>query len=929
MTAADSSDNTDSTAIQDPCAWVEQQLAAASPEQLANHNDRVALLKQVLKTGEEVIKRIHLEGAPGMEVCKLRSCMIDLILRRVFDDAMVDIDPQSKTNLTLVATGGYGRGMLNPFSDIDILFLHSDKIKQLDAPSQDAVESVLYLLWDIGLKVGHATRSVKGCVQIGLEDFQTLSCFIESRLIAGDPALFDLFTEKVRNQCINGREDAYLANRFEDLDTRHERSFGTLYVQEPNLKSGVGALRDIHNIIWINYVKHQTLDLNELVNKGLLTAESLDILNEGHDFLLRVRNDLHYEEGRSRDVLTLFLQGVVATHFNYPQRSILRRCEAFMRDYYHQTRSIREITSQVMEGFQIESERKKHTGIISFLARRKEERESFDGFFSEGERLFAEHDDIFREDPARLIRMFQHTQLRHLRLSPNLKDLIAASLDLIDRPFRYNKAHRETFLAILSRRGDVSRTLRQMHRVGFLGKYIPEFGALDCMVQHEFFHRYTADEHTLRCIDMLDSLSEPQNEEQKRFAEIFNRLEDPAVLYLSMLLHDTGRAENARHHEDASALLSSKVCNRLQIKSGRRRLLIFLVDHHLTLWKTATTKNLEDPNTIADFAKVIRSSEYLRYLYLLTYADSNGTSSESWNSWKATLMAQLFKYTINYFENTKAFEERLAIIDPKLREQVLRKLSPGYAEEVDAHIENMPTRYLQSRKVSTIAEHIRVFRKFFEKLHRSDGSALNPAFTWQHREDQGSSKVIVCSWNRENLLARIAACLSALNLNILAADIYTRKDGLALDLFRVCTTNLGPVTNERTLKEFEKLMNQVFSADQIDMAKFIALGEQRQLKRKQDLPQFPQRVLISNKVDPNTTFVEIQALDRLALLTDIFTVFGEMKCEVAHARINTTRGAAIDTFYITEPNGDKITNETKLRDVQNRLEEKLDIPHEV
>lgn len=891
-----------------------------------SRSERLTLFKGTLNDGEEALKAEHLAGAKGLEIATRRTDLIDVILRELFIRQAATLDVDVANSLTLIATGGYGRGLLNPFSDIDLLFLHNDKMKTLDPSVQEMVEGVLYTLWDLGLKVGHATRSIKGCLDLALEDFETLSSFIESRIIHGDETLFDQFLARVRSTCLDGREDAYLNNRLEDLHNRHQRALDTIYVQEPNIKTGVGGLRDYHNILWMSFVKLKQNSVTGLREAGLLTRESYQEMEAAYDFLHRVRNDLHYEENRARDVLTLFLQGVVATHFGYPQRSILRRCEAFMRDYYHHTRRMREITSQVMEGFQIESEHRKSTGIISFLARRRPAVDKFDEFNSIGDRLFAESPTIFTDDPLRMMRTFQHTQLRHLRLSPALKDQFAADRDLIDRAFRYNKMNRETFMAILSRRGDVARALRQMHRVGFLGAYMPEFGALDCLVQHEFFHRYTADEHTLRCIEELDHLSEPKDDEQRTFAVIFNELDDPSILYLAMILHDTGRAENARYHEDASALLASKVCSRFQIKGARRRLLIFLVDHHLTLWKTATTKNLEDPNTIADFAQVVRDPTFLKYLYLFTYADSKGTSSESWNGWKASLMAQLYNVTMRYFLNQPEFERQLAMVDTELEAAVTKRLPASFAEEVRAHFAYMPPRYLQSRRDTTIVQHIRVFRMFFEKLHSDDDSALNPACLWQARQDQGCSKLLIASWNRENLLARIVGCLTALNLNILSADIFTRKDNLALDVFRVCTTNLEPVTNERTLKEFENLMNQVFCGTSYNMADLVKLGESRQLRRKQDLPEFPQRVLVSNNVDPKTTFVEIQALDRLALLGDIFTVFEEMNLVVHHSRINTTRGAAIDSFYVTDAKENQLNEATLGVELANRLESALNIP---
>jgi len=855
--------------------------------------------KEFLKKEEARVRQIHAAGGGGMEVAAARSAMVDGVLRALFEQAAGAAGP-----LALVATGGYGRGLLNPHSDIDILFLYEQR-----RPAEGtvkAIEEILYTLWDTGFKLGHAVRSVSDAVAQAKSDYHAMSAAIESRLIAGRADLFETFRGKFRKQCLDGREDAYLANRIEDMRQRHEKALGTIYVQEPQVKNGMGGLRDYHTLVWTTYVRLRTTDTKALVEEGLLSPSAYEELCKACDFLLRVRNDLHYEEKRARDVLTLYLQGVVATHFEYPQRSILRRCEAFMRDYYHHTRTIRQTTTQVLESFEIERVRRtRKRGLVSYLARARAGRESFDGFYSEDGRCHPERPDIFEEDPARLLRLFAHTQLRHLRLSPELKDLVVASHHLIDRSFRYHKANRLTFEAILSRSGDVGRTLRQMHRVGVLGRYVPEFGALDCLVQHEFFHRYTADEHTLRTIEFLDSVATGDDPLSAPFRQIFQDMENQSILYLALLLHDTGRAENARHHEDASAELASKLARRMQIDGSRRRLLLFLVDHHLTLWKTATTKNVENPDTIAEFAGIVRRPEYLEPLYVLTYADSRGTSAESWNSWKASLMRQLYELTRSYFADQETFRRRLAIPDADLREEITKRLPSSYGEEIDAHFRLMPERYFRTRRAQTIVSHLRVFRSFFENLRGSGDEALLPAYLWESRPEEGCSKLIVVSWNRNLLLARLASCLSAQGLNILAADIFTRQDDLALDIFRVCTTNWEPVTNERSLKGFARDLSRAFLSTGFDPS-VLPPKESGRPGTYERLPRFPMRVYISNDVDPSATFVEIQALDRIGLLADLFLAFARHGAEVQHARINTTRGAALDTFTITDDQGRKL-----------------------
>lgn len=893
----------------------------------ASPDPRAALLadcKQRLAAGHEDLLKRHLEGASGMEVASSRAALIDSVLGDLFAETMPDSGKGGQP-LALVATGGYGRGLLNPHSDIDILFLYN--ARKLAPPLESAIGDMLYVLWDTGLKIGHAVRSVREAVTSAYADPHILSAAIESRTVAGDAGLWSAFRQRLTRQCIRGCEDAYLANRLEDMRLRHEKALGTVYVQEPQVKNGVGGLRDLHTIFWITFVKFGSLKLETLAEHDVLPASSIAELQDAYDFLLRVRNDLHFEEKRARDTLTLFLQGVVATHFNYPQRSILRRCEAFMRDYYKHTRCIARGAAQVLESLEIERVRRtRRRGLVSLFKRAAAPtREEFDGFVEEEGRLHPASARTFEEDPGRLLRAFAHAQLRDLTPSPALTDLIQSHLHLIDRSFRYLKSNRLTFEGILRRSGEVARALRMMHAAGVLGRYLPEFGALDCLVQHEFFHRYTADEHTLRAIEYLDDVVTGEDPAAAPFRAMFKELDNPEILYLALLLHDTGRAENARHHEDASTELAAKVARRLRIEGGQRRLLLFLVDHHLTLWKTATTKNLDEPDVIDSFARVLRQREYLDPLFLLTYADSRATSPNSWNSWKASLMFRLHEHTRIYFADQEGFRRRLAMPDADLRENVAKKLAANFEEEIDAHFRLMPERYFRVHRAETIAGHLRIFRSFFENLRRDGEEALLPAFLWESRPEQGCSRLSVVSWNRNLLLARIAACLAARDINILTADIYTRDDDLALDVFSVCTTRWEPVTNKSTLRSFERDLKRAFTSSDFRPGEWF---ERTRVRPGLDtrLPHFPTRVFVSNDVVPASTFVEIQALDRIGLLADVFHVFGALEIEVTSARINTTRGAAIDSFTLTDKMNRQLTDPALLTRLQADLEAQVGLP---
>jgi [protein-PII] uridylyltransferase len=486
--------------------------------------------------------------------------------------------------------------------------------------------------------------------------------------------------------------------------------------------------------------------------------------------------------------------------------------------------------------------------------------------------------------------------------------------------YRYNKVARETFLAILSRKGDVARVMRQMHRVGFLGRYMPEFGALTCLVQHEFFHRYTADEHTLRTLDKLDELSGPPNPAVALYQHLFHDLHQPAILYLALLLHDAGRAANAKAHDAESTVMADAVCRRLSIKGERRKMLLFLVDNHLLMYRTATTSNLEDPQVIEEFAAIVKTKEYLDTLLVMTYADSKGTSEASWSGYKEASIRQLYHNTLQYLDAPADFMRRVAVPMDELKATVSKELGQEYGLEISAHFEHMPRSYFNFREPPQISAHIRQFRQFFIQLTQEDAeSGLLPVMTWEDHVEQGYSELTVTCWDRHLLLARISGALAAQGINILSADLYQRGDHLVLDMFRICNTNFAAVTNKSARQRVEQAVRDAFLQQDFDFAAAIASTRKAIPGFDEVMAEIPQRVLLNNEVSPDHTVAELQVVDRLGLLYDIFITIGRLALSVTHARINTEKGVAIDAIYIQTVNGDKIRDKEALSALQQGL----------
>ncbi len=883
-----------------------------------SRTDLLRLGRQYLRLKETRIRMRHDRGLSGSEICRMRSDMIDQLVRVFWGNSLLSLPEKQRAalQLSLCAHGGYGRRVMSPGSDIDLTFLLPGNAANVPAEVAEIIRQFLMLLYDLRFKVGHGVRSVGDCMRLANDNMETKTALMELRFLTGDKTAFSQFHARFDKECMKGQEAAFLRLRQQDLATRHAKYGGTPFVQEPHVKNGCGGLRDYQNLIWMSYAKFRTLKPHDLVANGLLTKAGWREVSHAYDFILRVRNAMHYAERRCEDQLTLRLQGVVATQLGYKQKRVLQRIEAFMRDYYTATRDILQRSSEVMDRFHLQdvdaAAQKRRP--LSFLVRNRAAKVSkFDGFIARNDRVFPENPGIFQEDPHRLIRLFAHTQQRHLRLSPELFRLVQESFRLVNAAFRYQKSVRDTFLSILSRKGDVSRALRQMHRTGFLGRLVPEFGALTCLVQHEFFHQYTADEHTLRTIDMLDGLSGEPHEEVAFYQKLWRGIDEPWILYLALLMHDTGRAANRKSHDDESVILANAVCRRLVIKGEQRRLLIFLVDNHLLMYRTATGRNLEDPKVIEEFAGIVRTQANLDTLLVMTYADSKGTSAQSWSGYKEASIRRLYHLATEFLNAPADFMERAAAPVHELKEAVAKKLGSGWADEITAHFGGMPPAYFNFLSPETVIAHLRQFRVFFTHLVEEHSAAgLLPVITWKDLPDQGCSEITLACWDRPQLLARVAGALAAQNINILGADLYRRADDLVLDVFRVSNTHFAPVTSKNARQRFEQGLDEAFLDSDYDFSTAIAPRKPSTPEFEAMLAEIPQRVFIDNAVSADETIVELQAVDRLGLLYDVLKTIGKLGHNVTHARINTEKGVAVDTIYLRDEHGQKITGAPRL-----------------
>ncbi len=896
-----------------------------------NFETRVAAYRKALIVEEKWLELQHRRVTGGIEVGQLRADTIDDFTCHLMEAAVANLRSNGirPPKLTLMALGGYGRRELNPRSDVDIAFLHAGRTK-LPEGVEAVVTDVLNVLFACDFTPGHSTRNLSETIAEANKEMQSKTAMLEARFLWGEKDLYDSFRERFLKSCVEKHTEEYLAQRVQDQASRHAKYGQTVYMQEPNIKNGCGGLRDFQNLLWMAYFKYRVRTTADLVKKKYLNETEERELERAYDFIFRLRTELHSLTGRHSDVILVSNQKDLADRLGYKEQfpDVLRRTEALMRDYYRHARAIYELTELVSERLALPTvEEKKPGGFFRFLPfgrRAKSKREEFDGFVATGDRIDYRDRQIFKEDSARMMRLFQHVQLRGLRITPELRQLVRRRLKYLDNTFRYLKVNREVFSSILRHKGQVGHILHAMHRVDFLGRWMPEFGNLTALVQHEYFHRYTVDEHTLVCVEKLDSLLDTEEPRHQGYRELFQKLGDPYVLYLSVLLHDTGKAANSRHHAIESTINAQKVARRLQLTPEQRKMLIFLVDNHDLMSRTARQRDLSDPASIEGFAEVVKHQENLDALMLLTAADGLGVGDEKiWNGWTESLTWQLYREASRCLADSEGFRKQRYVERQELKATVAERLPADYEVEIDAHFASLPERYFQTHKPEEIAGHLKLVREFLEKHFATEKGTLAPVLRWVPRPNAGHSELWVCTWDRHQLLARISGALAANELSILSADIFTRHDGLVLDIFRVTTSRFHAVDDERDMQRLAKLLGEALTVENYDFAPLLA----KRLKRVNSWERaldFPARMTINPDINPNFTVVDIAAPDRIGLLYEILRAVSDAKFLIAAARITTEKGAAIDSFYITDLDGGRVSSAWQIHELNAALRKVLE-----
>jgi len=851
-------------------------------------------------------------GASGLQVAHQRASFYSILLGEVWQRAGGE---GAGENLVLGAVGGFGREEMSPASDLDLVFL---KEGSQAGVAEEVVKQVLYVLWDLGFKVGHACRTIGETVERSESEPMIKTALLDARYLAGSTTLWNKFREEYRKRSLEREVENYLTWRLENQQSRHRKEGGTVFVQEPNLKSGVGGLRDLHNLRWVGKVCGEGESLDKLVERNWLGEAEAKQVEQAFDFLMMVREWLHVGQGGAGDVLSLRRQGELAEAMGYPQPNILRKSEALMREVYGHMRTLNLLCNSTATRL-CQQRLGKPRGLWSFFAGWKGARRAADGFVLQGAELQPENPRVFDEDPTRMVRVFRILQDQGSVPGAELKALMRSRFALLTDGVVQQKEVRETFLHILRQKGKVGRILRCMHESGVLGRMVPEFAPLTCLVQHEFFHRYTADEHTLVCLEQLDAMLGSKEPDLRKYAELYAKVEVPEILALALLLHDTGKAELTRNHEEVGAAHAVAVARRFGFWGRNLQLMTFLVDHHMTLG-TFARKNLDESETIRDLARIVQDQERLDLLMLISAADVRAVAGKNnWSSWRELLVWNLYQKTKQMLAGEEEFlrveEDKRA----KQKEEVRAILSTAFTEdEVREHLERMGPAYVRMCPPVLVMRHLRAVHEFLER-RISGTDTLVPLVKWFDQPEEGHSEVIVVTWNRERLFSKIAGSFAVAGLNILSANIFTRRDDVVVDTFQVCNERMEAVSHPIDRSTFEKTLTEALGETEDHLNERIAEVGPTLWQRSLGEAEFPASLRVDQTSESGRTLIHVEAPDRVGLLHALTRAIADEGMQISGARITTEKGAALDTFLVEENSGEAVRAEDRLARLIERL----------
>ncbi|MGA7974241.1 MAG: [protein-PII] uridylyltransferase [Pseudolabrys sp.] len=871
-------------------------------------------LKAALNEGRANAEALLLKDRHGRR-CAQRLCrMEDEIIRILFEFARTHLypseNPSEAEHMAVVATGGYGRGLQAPDSDIDLLFVLPYK---QTAWGESIAEAILYCLWDMGLKVGHATRSIDECIRQSKADITIRTAILEARFLLGDKPLFDELVTRFDDEVVRNTAAEFATAKLAEREDRIRRAGQSRYLVEPNVKDGKGGLRDLHTLFWIAKYVYRVRDASELVKHGVFDKSEYALFRRCENFLWSVRCHMHFVTGRAEERLSFDIQREIAVRLGYTSHPGMRDVERFMKHYFLVAKDVGDLTAILCA--ELEDSHAKSVPVLSRVMSRlrpvrRKKLGGNDAFEVENNRITIARADAFKRDPVNLIRIFRLAQKHNLALHPDAMRVMTRSLKLIDASLREDEEANKLFLDILTSKNDPETVLRRMNEAGVLGKFVPAFGKIVAMMQFNMYHHYTVDEHLLRCIGVLDEIERGDSTDTKLASELMGKIQPShrKVIYVTMFLHDIakGRPED---HSIAGARIAKRFCPRLGFSQNDTNLVAWLIEQHLTMSSVAQSRDLSDRKTIENFATVVQSTERLKLLTILTTADIKAVGPGVWNGWKAQLIRTL------YYETEPVLTGGFSEVNRAQRVALAQ-------DEFRAAMTDWPQAALESY----IAKHYPAYWLKVDLPHKvahanfvraSEEAKKTLATMVDFDAERGVTELSVLCPDHPWLLSVIAGACAMAGANIVDAQIYTTTDGRALDTISVAREFDRDEDEERRAGRI---------ADSIEKALRGELRLPEVVAEKRAAPKgrikafaIEPSVTLNNQWSHRYTMVEIIGLDRTGLLYDLTARLSKLNLNIISAHVATFGERVVDVFYVTDLLGAQVTSPTRQAAIKRAL----------
>ncbi len=865
----------------------------------------VAILKRVRAEALARAEAMLSAGGSGIAAARVISQTQDEIIGALYDFTVKHVYyaqlPSTAERIAIVATGGYGRGTLAPGSDIDLLFVLPYK---QTAWGESVVEYMLYALWDLGLKVGHATRSIDDCIRLARSDMTIRTSVLEARFLWGDARLAEQLKARFDKEIVGQGGQDFVEAKLAERDQRHKKSGESRYLVEPNIKEGKGGLRDLNTLFWIAKYVYRVEDVAELVGRGVFRADELDVFARAEDFLWTVRCHLHFLSGRAEERLSFDVQRDMARRMGYGDDGN-HAIEAFMRDYFLTAKDVGDLTRIICSVLE-EQNRKSAPGIgriFSGFARRQT---PAPGFIIEGGRLNIEDEGVFTRDPVNLLRLFHIADERAVHIHPDAFRAATRALYLVDDALRADKEANRLFLEVLSSRRDPETVLRWMNECGVFGRFVPAFGRIVALMQFNMYHHYTVDEHLIRAVGNLSKIERGLlKADHPLAATLMPRIKNRAALYVAMLLHDIAKGTERDHSEEGEEI-AHELCPRLGLDANETEIVAWLVRNHLIMSDVAQKRDLSDPKTIEDFVDIVQTPERLRLLLVLTVSDIRSVGPGVFNGWKGQLLRDLYAAA-----EERMLGGRIEVSQSARVGAARRRLEAALADWPAAERERALTRHYASYWLTLPAEMHERQARFIREADKS-GEVL----ALEARADpfRAVTEISVYTGDHPGVFQRLAGGFAVAGASVVDAKVFTTTDGMALDVFWVQDQDGQAFDLSRIPRVKETLVKtlkgEILARKQIDA---------RRIKSREEAFSVSPQVIFDNQASNLCTLIEIVARDRPNLLHDLTRALFLSQLSIHSAVIATYGEQAVDVFYVKDLFGHKITHPGKIAAIERAL----------